>query len=186
MRGHSRHAGMACINHWIPACAGMTAGAHYRRLVIPAKAGIQEGRVGMRHGSRLLPTRWSLPRGHSRYAGMTYINHRISACAGMTAGAHYRRLVIPAKAGIQEGRVGMRHGSRLLPTRWSLPRGHSRYAGMTYINHRISACAGMTAGLTTGASSFRRKPESRRAESGCGTDRGFSRPAGIYAGVSMK
>ena len=79
MRGHSRHAGMDCINHWIPrpsfqtplyhlgglfptllyhlhpcrrACAGMTAGGHYRRFVIPAKAGIQEGRVGMWHGLR--------------------------------------------------------------------------------------------------------------------------------------
>ena len=55
---------MACLNHWIPACAGMTAGAeagicqewqrgcrdgdkpHSSPIVIPAKAGIQEGGPG--------------------------------------------------------------------------------------------------------------------------------------------
>ena len=60
--GHSRCAGMACLNHWIPAFAGMTVGAvvrnsaemakglsgwrrtHFDPVVIPAKAGIQERR----------------------------------------------------------------------------------------------------------------------------------------------
>ena len=59
-------------------------GGHYRHLVIPAKTGIQEGGVGMWHGLRFLPVRWNLPCGHSRHAGMNYINHWIPACAGMT------------------------------------------------------------------------------------------------------
>ena len=57
-------AGMDGLNHWIPACAGMTKGVEVKNLsgiakglsgwqptfsllvVIPAKAGIQEGRPG--------------------------------------------------------------------------------------------------------------------------------------------
>ena len=29
---HSRYTGMACLNHWIPACAGMTERAAIRHL----------------------------------------------------------------------------------------------------------------------------------------------------------
>ena len=61
---HSRYAGMTCLNHWIPAFAGMTDWAGVRNfpgiakglrdgdkpipapVVIPAQAGIQEGRPG--------------------------------------------------------------------------------------------------------------------------------------------
>ena len=49
---HSRSAEMDCLNHWIPACAGMTRGCRDANkpilapAVIPAKAGIQEGEAG--------------------------------------------------------------------------------------------------------------------------------------------
>ena len=111
MCGHSRHAGMDCINH--PACSRQVDsslrwnddGGHYRHLVIPAclqQAGESRNLgsgVGMWRGSRLLPARWN------------------------DGGGHYRHLVIPAQAGIQEGGVGMWRGSRLLPARWNLPFG---------------------------------------------------------------
>ena len=84
---HSRSAGMACLNHWIPACAGMTAGAAGQELgrhgkgtvgiatnpfplpiVIPAKAGIQEkpggeGPAGFTgwDGNKLIPTPVVIP-----------------------------------------------------------------------------------------------------------------------------
>ena len=48
---HSRYAGMACFNHWIPACAGMTVGAE-------GKAFGRHGRgaVGMATNPLLLPS----------------------------------------------------------------------------------------------------------------------------------
>ena len=104
---HSRCAGMACFNHWIPACAGMTEGVKVRN-----SAGIAKGLSGWRethsHPRRHSSEGWNpggrgrgmkewqgLPDGafgcrcggcHSRCAGMDYYNHWIPAFAGMTTG----------------------------------------------------------------------------------------------------
>ena len=60
---HARHAGMYSLNHWIPACAGMTAGW------IPACAGMTAGWI-------------------PAFAGMTA--GWIPAFAGMTVEAGFR------------------------------------------------------------------------------------------------
>ena len=104
---------MACVNHWIPACAGMTVGVGGRNL-----SGIAKGLSGWRlthscpcrHSSegwnpggrgREVQGWQSLSDGafgcrccdcHSRYAGMACVNHWIPACAGMTTGAKVRNL----------------------------------------------------------------------------------------------
>ena len=85
-------------------------GCVYPPVVIPAKAGIQEGEAGM--VNRPQPQK-SIPAD----AGMDCLNHWIPACAGMTGVVAriemtglpeciYPPIVIPAKAGIQEGRPG--------------------------------------------------------------------------------
>ena len=102
---HSRAAGMDGLNHWIPACAGMTKGTAVRHLSGMAKGlsgwqqahsrpcrhsseGWNPGReAGMVKGWQVLPDGACGYRscGHSRYAGMACLNHWIPACAGMTA-----------------------------------------------------------------------------------------------------
>ena len=99
------------INHWIPAFAGMTAKVidtarwssmlfwllplplllvlcllfYSAPIVIPAEAGIQEGKAGMVKELQFLPAcRNAAFTCHSRWAGMGCINHWIPAFAGMT------------------------------------------------------------------------------------------------------
>ena len=102
---HSRCAGMDCLNHWIPAFAGMTVGA-----VVGIFSGMAKGLSGWRQthsnphrhssagwnpGGRRRGGEWvadfsgwrvvgSPFSGHSRVAGMYGLNHWIPACAGMT------------------------------------------------------------------------------------------------------
>ena len=165
------------LSGWQPACPLF--------VVIPAEAGIQEGRWrgACTHAGfpRFAPNVLSC---HSRYAGMYSLNHWIPAFAGMTAGwlpaytemtkevavGHLSGMakglsgwqptcppfvVIPAQAGIQEGRcrdAGTHAGfSRFAPNILSC---HSRYAGMDCLNHWIPAFAGMTVSF-----GFRPPPE---------------------------
>ena len=96
--GHSRQAGMDCLNHWIPACAGMTTEVSCPLplscpppLPFPPHRHSGEGRnpgrrAGVLGGLRWLVLRGYIISGHSRLAGMACIKHWIPAFAGMTAG----------------------------------------------------------------------------------------------------
>jgi len=77
---------------------------HGNRIVIPANAGIQNGRSGS--ASRILDT------GVRRYDELP---QRLSpACACSSMPWHGNRIVVPANAGIQNGRSGS--ASRILDT----------------------------------------------------------------------
>ena len=102
---HSRFAGMACLNHWIPAFAGMTVGAAGQEFGRNGRGVIgmainpfrppssfqrrlesrREGR-GVK-GWRILPDGAFGCRScacHSRFSGMACVNHWIPALAGIT------------------------------------------------------------------------------------------------------
>ena len=102
---HSRCAGMACFNHWIPACAGMTVWLRDRMLKTTKMSLLSwsscqrklESRKGGRGDEWLAGfTGWRVgdhpPGCHSRCAGMACFNHWIPACAGMTVWLRDRML----------------------------------------------------------------------------------------------
>ena len=102
---HSRYAGMACFNHWIPACAGMTVWLRERMLKTTKMSLLSwssfqrklESRRGGCSDEWLAGfTGWRAsdhpPGCHSRCAGMACFNHWIPACAGMTAWLRERML----------------------------------------------------------------------------------------------
>ena len=119
---HSRSAGMACFNHWIPAFAGMTVGAggqelsRHGRGVIGMTTNLLrppssfQRRLESRKAGRGVKGWQVLPDGalgcracscHSRSAGMACFNHWIPAFAGMTVGVEVRN-----SAGMAKGLSG--------------------------------------------------------------------------------
>ena len=147
LRCHSRYAGMYSLNHWIPACAGMTAGwipafagrlrassavCSRRRSTTSAACSRRRSTtyipVGVHPCRRALSPHTGLPV-HKMTAGWlpafaAMMKGRLLAFTQMTKGAAARHLsgmakelragnkliptpvVIPAQAGIQEGRPG--------------------------------------------------------------------------------
>ena len=140
--GHSRSAGMTCFNH--PACSRQVDSGLRRndgggwgqkfvrnrngtvgmaRNAFPPPSSFQRRLESRRAGQRVKG--WQgLSDGtfghracgcHSRYAGMTYFNHWIPACAGMTAGVEVRNSAEIAKglSGWRQTYFGPRRHSSL-------------------------------------------------------------------------
>ena len=125
----------------IPAClSGAGRDGPVNPAVIPAKAGIQEGGAGMLDGLRSLPVRWLIPLlsfplcGNGSFRPLDsslrwnddggrdgFFCHSDSPFAIPAKFLTLAPSVIPAQAGIQEGRAGMLDGLRSLPVRWLIP-----------------------------------------------------------------
>ena len=140
--GHFRQAGMACLNHWIPACAGMT--AEVDSSLCQAATGIHA-----------LSPHTGLPAHKWRQEWIPALSEagapsplRVNTTPKIDA-MRLSPVVIPAQAGIQETKPGGRMTTGFYRNRiaWPSCGGHARQAGMACLNHWIPACAGMTAGV---------------------------------------
>ena len=121
---HSRCAGMACVNHWIPAFAGMTAGAEVRN-----SANMAKGFSGWRPAFSLFVV---IPAKAGIHA---YRDVRLQDVGDRTASGTSGR-------GREAGGV---KGWQALPNgefSWRPFDCHSRCAGMACLNHSIPALAG--------------------------------------------
>ena len=121
---------MDCLNHWIPACAGMTRGL--RGMMVGAVGGVAgRGSVGMTAGLRSgICREWQ--------GGCRDGNPLVFSSLSFQ-----RRLESRKRGRGGEGVTGF--GRRRVGGH--PPGCHSRVAGMDCLNHWIPAFAGMTAGV---------------------------------------
>ena len=132
---HACFAGMDCLNHWIPACAGMTQGVasgfycHDERAASDFYPNDEGGcgQIFVRHGKGTVGLATNL------------FSLRCHSGEGRNPGR-----ALP----------GCLYARRLFPFAPNVLSRHPRYAGMYSRNHWIPACAGMT--QPVGVHPFRR------------------------------